>query len=215
MLSSLSATDHVDPEVISSRAAGDRTGSISPAERQWFVDRGPGPLVGRIHIPTLIVQGTVDTLFTLREGVTNYQVLKQHGVPTSMVWFCGGHGVCLTPAGDQALPLRATLDWLNRYVKRRPISGHRAGVPVRRPTTVHQLLDTELPAGPRAAGHRHRARHPRPHGRQPVRSRLRGRQHPAPGRAGGADHAGAGPRRPSTSRSPSVADPPWWWARPG
>ncbi len=77
-----------------------------------------GRLVGHIHVPTLIVQGTVDTLFTLQEGVENYDILKKNGVPTSMLWFCGGHGVCLTPGGNQQLPLQASIAWLNRYVKR-------------------------------------------------------------------------------------------------
>ena len=117
LLTSLSATDHVDPEVITSRTAGDRTGRITPAEQQWFADRGPGSLVAHVHIPTLVVQGTVDTLFTLQEGVDNYLAIKRNGVPTSMVWFCGGHGVCLTPSGHQDVPLQATLAWLNRYVK--------------------------------------------------------------------------------------------------
>ena len=210
LLSSLSATDHVDPEVISSRTAGDRTGSISPVERQWFVDRGPGPLVARIHIPTLIVQGTVDTLFTLREGVTNYQVLRHRGVPTSMVWFCGGHGVCLTPAGDQALPLRATLDWLNRYVKD----------------------DRSVATGPgfrfvdqRGAQHSTPSYPPAPGrpvtgiGRGPSTSRPPAGPVPPPWPATPSSWPDwwprsrrAGPWRPSTSHSPSVADPPWWSA---
>ena len=38
--------------------------------------------------------------------------------PPSMLWFCGGHGVCLTPPGDQQLPVTATITWLNRYLKR-------------------------------------------------------------------------------------------------
>ena len=50
---------------------------ITEAERQWFAARGPGALVSRIHIPTLIVQGTVDTLFTLQEGVENYEILQE------------------------------------------------------------------------------------------------------------------------------------------
>ena len=117
ILTSLSASDHVDPEVPAAEKAG-QSGGITPAQRRWFAARGPGALVGRIRIPTLIVQGTVDTLFTLQEGVENYQILRSHGVPSAMVWFCGGHGVCLTPPGDQQLPLNATIDWLNRYVKR-------------------------------------------------------------------------------------------------
>jgi ABC-2 type transport system ATP-binding protein len=118
ILDSLSASDHVDPVVAQAKSAGDATGQISPAQRQWFADRGPGALVAHIRIPTLIVQGTVDTLFTLNEGVQNYEILKQHGVTTSMLWFCGGHGECLTPTGDQQLPLTATIAWLDRYVKR-------------------------------------------------------------------------------------------------
>jgi ABC-2 type transport system ATP-binding protein len=118
ILANLSSSDHVDPEVEQAKESGDTTGAITPAEQQWFAARGPGALVGRIKIPTLIVQGTVDTLFTLQEGVDNYETLERDGVPTAMVWFCGGHGVCLTPPGNQQLPVTATIDWLNRYLKR-------------------------------------------------------------------------------------------------
>ena len=117
ILANLSSADHVDPMVHQAQATGNGTGLVTPAEQAWFAARGPGPLVSRIHIPTLIVQGTVDTLFTLQEGVTNYEILKHDGAPTSMVWFCGGHGECLTPPGNRQLPLTATIAWLNRYVK--------------------------------------------------------------------------------------------------
>ena len=45
-----------------------------------------------IRVPTLLVQGTADTLFTLDEAMTNYRILRGNGVPAKMVWFCGGHG---------------------------------------------------------------------------------------------------------------------------
>ncbi len=118
ILSNLSAADHVDPTVAAAKQTSAETGTITPAQRAWFAERGPGSLVARVDVPTLIVQGTVDTLFTLQEGVDNYQVLRQHHIPTSMLWFCGGHGACLTPAGNQQLPVSATIAWLNRYVKR-------------------------------------------------------------------------------------------------
>lgn len=118
ILSSISASDHVDPMVTRSQQTGAASGTITPAERAWFAARGPGPLMARVRVPTLIVQGTVDTLFTLQEGVDNYRILRAMHVPTSMVWFCGGHGACLTPAGDQQLPTTAALAWLDRYVKR-------------------------------------------------------------------------------------------------
>ena len=56
-------------------------------------------LVEQIRVPTLLVQGTADTLFTLDEAITNYAILAGNGVPTKMVWFCGGHGACLTGSG--------------------------------------------------------------------------------------------------------------------
>jgi len=93
-------------------------GTTSPSQLAWFASRGPAQLLHQIHIPTLIVQGTVDTLFTLQEGVDNYEALKADGVTTSMRWFCGGHGVCLTPAGDPNATEQATLAWLKRYVQR-------------------------------------------------------------------------------------------------
>ena len=67
---------------------------------QWFASRGPGELVDQIRIPTLLIQGTADTLFTLDEAITNYAILRANKVPTKMIWFCGGHGACLTDAGD-------------------------------------------------------------------------------------------------------------------
>jgi ABC-2 type transport system ATP-binding protein len=108
----------LDPHIDSAHAASDSTGVISPADKQWFIDRGPGAdLVSKISAPTLIEQGTIDTLFTLDEGETNYQILHDNGVPTAMIWMCSGHGVCLTKPGNQALPGTAALAWLNRYVK--------------------------------------------------------------------------------------------------
>ena len=118
ILSNLSSSDHVAPEVLAASRAGQATGTIDAGQEAWFAARGPAPYLGSVRIPTLILQGTVDTLFTLQEGVDNYQVLKAAGVPTAMQWFCGGHGVCLTPAGNTAAPEAATLAWLKRYVQK-------------------------------------------------------------------------------------------------
>jgi len=48
--------------------------------------------VKKIRAPTLIIQGTVDNLFTLDEGVANFKAIQASGVPVHMVWFCDGHG---------------------------------------------------------------------------------------------------------------------------
>jgi ABC-2 type transport system ATP-binding protein len=64
-----------------------------------MASRGPDYVLPQITTPTLLLQGTVDTLFPLREAVANYRALSDSNVPVKMVWFCGGHGVCLTSPG--------------------------------------------------------------------------------------------------------------------
>ena len=108
----------VDPHITSAYESGQATGTISAADRAWFIGRGPGALVAKITAPTLFIQGTVDTLFTLDEAVTNYRILREHGVPTAMLWYCGGHGVCLTDAGDPRATQNATDAWLRRWLQR-------------------------------------------------------------------------------------------------
>jgi ABC-2 type transport system ATP-binding protein len=117
VLYTAAARRDLDPHITSAYESGKATGTISAEDRAWFRARGPGALVGRITAPTLFVQGTVDTLFTLDEAVTNYEILRRRGVPTAMVWYCGGHGACLTDAGDPAATTTATRTWLERWLR--------------------------------------------------------------------------------------------------
>jgi ABC-2 type transport system ATP-binding protein len=64
----------------------------------------------------LILQGTVDDLFTLDEGIANYETLRHQGTTVSMAWFCGGHGVCLTNPGTAIEVGPLSLAWMQRYV---------------------------------------------------------------------------------------------------
>jgi ABC-2 type transport system ATP-binding protein len=112
------AGDHrLDPHITSAHTASNESGVISDEDIEWFVSRGPGDDVAHITAPTLLEQGTIDTLFTLDEAVANYRILKSNGVPTAMIWMCSGHGVCLTDPGDEQLAGNAAVAWLNRYVK--------------------------------------------------------------------------------------------------
>lgn len=116
-LTDSSAGSAVDPHVTSARDTGLTTGMLSDEDREWFISRGPGDLLEDVTVPTLIVQGTVDTLFTLDEGVTNYLILRDNDVPVAMMWYCDGHGVCLTDPGDVERVKSATVAWLDRYVR--------------------------------------------------------------------------------------------------
>ena len=106
-----------NPALYPAAIIGDLTGMVSQANQDLLAARGPGDLVGQITAPTLLVQGTVDTLFTLQEADANAKALIANGVPTKVVWFCGGHGACVSTTNDGTMVIGATLDWLNRYVK--------------------------------------------------------------------------------------------------
>jgi ABC-2 type transport system ATP-binding protein len=110
------ANGRLDPHIGASYQEGVTTGHLSDENKNWFLSRGPGDLVKKVKIPTLFVQGTVDTLFTLQEAITNYEIVKANGVPTKMLWFCGGHGACLTDPGDVNRIENATVAWLQRYL---------------------------------------------------------------------------------------------------
>lgn len=107
----------LDPTITRAQQAANGTGTFDPADVAWFEARGPAEAVAAIAVPTLIIQGTVDTLFTLDEGIANYRLLQQGDAPEAMLWFCGGHGTCLTDPGDPDRVNDAIINWLDRYVK--------------------------------------------------------------------------------------------------
>ncbi len=110
-------TGRLDPHIGSAFTSGGTSGKLSAEDRAWFKSRGPGDeLVGRIRVPTLLLQGTADTLFTTTEAIRNYEILDRHGVPLKMMWFCGGHGECDTGTGPAGHFQAAVIAWLQRYV---------------------------------------------------------------------------------------------------
>jgi ABC-2 type transport system ATP-binding protein len=109
-------TGTLDPHITSAFGSGLATGKLSAEDRAWFDSRGPSTLVNKIRVPTFLIQGTADTLFTLDEAVTNYRIIRGNGVPAKMMWFCGGHGTCLTGTGETGHIERAVVAWMKRYL---------------------------------------------------------------------------------------------------
>jgi ABC-2 type transport system ATP-binding protein len=112
-----SATGNLNPLLQQAFTEGLGTGTFSQASVDFFEARGIDRLIGQVDVPTLISQGTVDTLFTLEEGIDNYRALKQRGVPAKLLWFCGGHGVCTAGAGPAGLVERNVVAWLRRHLQ--------------------------------------------------------------------------------------------------
>jgi ABC-2 type transport system ATP-binding protein len=144
------AAGRQDPHFYSILANGLASGTTTQDDLAWMAGHGPADLVEKIHVPTLIMQGTVDTLFPLDEAVTNYDAIRDNTlrtaaikakakskrkgkrrkkkrsaqpqqVPVKMIWFCGGHGVCLTGAGAGATYLDdRQVAWFDRYLRGKP-----------------------------------------------------------------------------------------------
>ncbi len=109
-----------NPQILTSVLTGALTGQLPQSDVDFLTDRSPGQLVDKITVPTLLIQGTVDTLFSLQEADATALALIANGVPTKVVWFCGGHGACLNNLvdfRDGVLIQDRTLAWLDRYVK--------------------------------------------------------------------------------------------------
>ncbi len=121
LLDLVEAGARINPQIYTAALLGDALGILSPSDVALLDASGPAGLVGGITAPTLLIQGTADGLFPLQEAITNAQLLTAAGTPVKMVWFCGGHGVCLDPGVDllaQASALQTDqLAWLQQYVK--------------------------------------------------------------------------------------------------
>ena len=114
----MASTAKLDPEITAADHEMDTTGVIDARAVSFFESRGPAQFLSRVKVPTLILQGTVDDLFTLDEGIANYEALRSQGTTVSMAWFCGGHGVCLTDPGSAIEVGPLSLAWMQRYVAR-------------------------------------------------------------------------------------------------
>src|SRR3954469_10757271 len=109
-------TGSVDPHITSALTEGLATGHLSSDDRAWFETRGRGDaLISHIPVPPLLLQETADTLFTPSEAIRNFELLKAGGAPVHMLWFCGGHGVCLTQ-GDNSRVEARVVGWLRRWL---------------------------------------------------------------------------------------------------
>lgn len=115
----LSVGARVNPQVYLAALSGVLFGTIPSFSQSLLARTGPGEQAAGISAPTLLIQGIPDTTFPLDEAVINAQLIDSAGTPVKMIWYCGGHGVCLNPQNPDhdELILGATLGWLDRYVR--------------------------------------------------------------------------------------------------
>lgn len=109
----LQVTPIYDPDLDRAWAQSTSAGYPDAQTLSWFKQRsmagfGSGRAGHVPRVPTLLLQGTTDTLFNLNEAWDNYQMIKaaHPSVPVKMIGYCGGHSGCqyaaTPPSGFEA-----------------------------------------------------------------------------------------------------------------
>ena len=93
---------------------------LSQTSVDYFAGLTSDAMFTSISAPTLIIQGTVDTLFPQDEATRNYDLIRGAGTEVKMLQFCGGHGVCSATAGPERIT-QATLDWFGKHLDGRAV----------------------------------------------------------------------------------------------
>jgi ABC-2 type transport system ATP-binding protein len=108
------------------------TGTLTPAIAA-VLDRGsPAGVLGRIKAPTLLVQGTQDSLFGLGQADANARGIAAHGTPVKVVWFPGGHDSAASDSvtGDLRNQVAGWFDWYLRKKGSNPGTGFEFPSPI-------------------------------------------------------------------------------------
>ncbi|UNO41944.1 alpha/beta fold hydrolase [Streptomyces sp. MST-110588] len=89
-------------------------GKPDDAARALLQERSPSAVGDRIKVPTLIIQGQADSLFTLGQADAMAKAIKKNGAPVAVDWIAGGHD-----GGDHetARVEARTKAWFDRYLK--------------------------------------------------------------------------------------------------
>ena len=178
----------LDPHITSAfTLRRDAPASCRAEDRAWFDSRGPGDLVKQIRVPTLLVQGTADTLFTLDEAIT--QLRDPQGQRR---------------AGEDDVVLRRPRRLPDRHRPGRPHRGRRdrLAAALRRAATRRSTPGPASSGWPTTPQWRSAADYPPPPGTPIVADRLRhARAQPGRRRLGHARSPPAAPPTPSTSPS--------------
>ncbi|MFG3511664.1 alpha/beta fold hydrolase [Streptomyces bobili] len=90
------------------------SGTPDAAARALLEERSPSAVGDRIKVPTLLLQGQTDSLFTLAQSDAAEKAIRANGAPVDVDWIAGGHdGGDLEASRVQA---RVT-SWFDRYLK--------------------------------------------------------------------------------------------------
>ncbi|MGQ4401972.1 alpha/beta fold hydrolase [Streptomyces hayashii] len=90
------------------------SGVPDAAARELLEARSPSTVADRIKVPTLLLQGQTDSLFTLAQSDAAEKAIRANGAPVDVDWIAGGHD-----GGDmETARVQARVNaWFDRYLK--------------------------------------------------------------------------------------------------
>ncbi|GHD99153.1 CocE/NonD family hydrolase [Streptomyces alanosinicus] len=90
------------------------SGTPDAAARALLQERSPSAVGSRIKVPTLLLQGQTDSLFTLAQSDAAEKAIRANGAPVDVDWIAGGHDGGDLEADRVQSRVRA---WFDRYLK--------------------------------------------------------------------------------------------------
>ncbi|HSJ35448.1 MAG TPA: alpha/beta fold hydrolase [Acidimicrobiia bacterium] len=81
--------------------------------------RSPDRVLDQISAPTLLIQGSADSLFPLDQADANAAGIRAAGTPVQVAWFTGGHDGGSGPPSDRARSEQLTRAWLTHHLSGR------------------------------------------------------------------------------------------------
>ncbi|MFI2432303.1 alpha/beta fold hydrolase [Streptomyces sp. NPDC018693] len=103
-----------EPELCAMYERVAESGTPDAQAREVLEERSPSAVADRIKVPTLLVQGQTDSLFTLAQSDAAARAIRANGAPVDVDWIAGGHD-----GGDpetDRVQARVTA-WFDRYLK--------------------------------------------------------------------------------------------------
>jgi ABC-2 type transport system ATP-binding protein len=118
-------TGNYNPEIHRSYVQVSATNDPS-AFNDFYDERSPRRYIDAITAPTLVIQGTIDTLFTITEGVNNFNQIGDNvrsdgtTVPVKLLLYNSGHtlGSSVSSGNAREKADASILSWFDKYMKR-------------------------------------------------------------------------------------------------
>ncbi|MFI9829816.1 alpha/beta fold hydrolase [Streptomyces sp. NPDC051913] len=106
--------DQFEPQLCQMYDRVAESGTPDAQAERMLTERSPSAVGDKIDVPTLLLQGQTDSLFTLDQSDAAAKAIKANGAPVDVDWIAGGHD-----GGDmETSRVQARVEsWFDRYLK--------------------------------------------------------------------------------------------------